>query len=396
MTKRISKYMKLSTMGVLAAVALPVSSAHAQISLTKIPKTYVQEGTTFNNLEGFFAVLTDWQAETVDFSVPNLEAFTVNCDAIHPSMTQRTTCQNGQTFTCASLYANSPYKPPRYGQLAPAKSVQNYASYYSAISNRKVLAINLGFFDTRPFPGRNTSQSSWKPIYEEACGLNLGTYRTDSTSQFLGGYNNRQPKADGTDDKAFGTLLMKPAGGTARSLSGNIDADFVLGDLGINGVWLRYTGTTYGSTAAHVPDFVEEKWASKVGRTAIGFNTTSKRMKILVVQGGPGTNTGVSVEDVKKFFPANLYNNLLLLDGSGSSQLAADFSYTTVTGAATTAGRTACLFTAVKTCSKQGDSVDNAFVDHWDASRKINDPANPTTKKLVDRPTPNVLIVLAN
>lgn len=395
----MTKSSLMRNVAVVSATALfatlPAVDAYAQqMQLLKLPKQFDTGSGTYSNLEGFVVVIPDYNMITK--TVPDLEAFTVNCDAIHTSMPQRATCNSGTTYTCSSLYTPSSFKPAaRLNELVPAKPVQSYANFYSVNNpTKKVVAINLGFFDTRPFQNRSANQNEWKPIYQEACALNLGTYKPQNISQYVSNFGDRQVKSDGSLDKPFGTLVFRASGGVTSSLDTNLEVEIASGDLALNGVWLRRAGTNYSNTAASIPAFVQEKADSKVGRTVIGLNGTTRRMKVLVVQGGPGGNTGISIDDARKFFD-NTYTHVLLLDGSGSSQLAANFAYSRINNLDTSAGRTNCIFSTVVSCTKRGDSVNSSFVSHWDAKFKLGDATIPGNM-LVDRWTPNVLVLMSN
>jgi hypothetical protein len=385
------------TLGMIAAQA--PSAAVAATRLQKIPLSYTTGGKTFSNVEGFLVDIDNYEA--VRKTVPNHYQENIPCSGIDPSFgSARYGCFNQyQTYTCTQLYQNSIYKPAvRSEQLVPLNNIQSRMNNFTASNpGKKIIAINMGFFDTRAFPNRSTDDNVWKPLFQEACMVNLGTYRSPSnTSGFYGNYNNRETKSDGTPDGPFGTLRFKAAGGTGRSLNGNIDSLIVQGDLGMNGVWLRFNGTDYTASGTTFPAFVKEKAASVVGRTAIGFSTATKKMRILVVQPGRDpARTGLAIEDVRKFFVAADYPEVLLLDGSGSSQLAANFAWQTINGAATSPGRTACLNVETITCSLQGDSVPKQFVANWSAKFKTQDPLVPGND-LVDRRISNALILIAD
>lgn len=178
-------------------------------------------------------------------------------------------------------------------------------------------------------------------------------------------------------------------------------------------VWVRWEGTNIAASNSDVPQFVENKWSSAVGRTAIGFNPNTLAMRIIVIQPGQGTNkqdcyfvsdttkcvayepnagTGVTVDQVRNLIgTGSAYPYVLLLDGSGSSQLAATKA-PTPGAAATTKGRSDCLW-GLSTCTSRGDSVANSFVSHLSAGYRTRKNPQDNTKTLVDRPNPTVLLL---
>jgi hypothetical protein len=390
----MKKNSTLTSFGVSLLIAAYSSGTFAaDLDLLKINKNhYTTDGTLYQDLEGYVVVVRD--RTKVEFEIPNLEDFDVNCDAIHSSFgNRRALCQSGTTYHCSSLYNydNNKYRPSRYLELAPNKPVHNYARFYSDNNaGKNVVAINLGFFDLTPFPNRSTNQNNWKPLYQEACGLNLGTLRSDVDNELYSDFNDRQKTSSGADDLPFGTLTIDSNGHRSWRKNTNIDSNFDPSELGFSGVYLRYQGND--TPRSIWPEFVIEKADDKVARTAVGFKANSPKMKFLVVQGGRGSGAkGLSISDVKKFFAVtDDYDYVMLLDGSGSSQLAANFDHSLITSP-TTADRSNCIFSAVKTCTLQGDKVENAYVAHWDSKYKT---ASGTTHQLVDRRTPNVLIIM--
>ena len=282
--------------------------------------------------------------------------------------------------------------------------------------NARVIAINSNFFNTKAFENRSTDDATeWKPIFQEACGLNLGTFRSmtpngDSTFDIVksGGFANVETSGEGrfgtgTADKPFGTLAFKGVYSAAHGTRLETSMDSLIEDNwpAMAGVWIKYNGTTYGSKASHIPAFVLANWDKTVGRTAIGISSTSKAVRIVVIQPGAAEakTGGVSVPTLQKMF-SSTFDSVLLLDGGGSSSLAASFPASTITGATTTTGRPGsdCLFSLVKTCTKRGNYVSSWAVRHWRGEDGTDDtymvPGPDDNTKVVDRWIPNAFILV--
>jgi len=382
--------------GLVLTLSPLTGEAHAQngFSLQKIPTSYTIGGKTFTNVEGYILDITDYQ--NVNIEVPNLESYYVRCDSMHPDgfSQERSNCFAGTNYTCASLYQNSSNRPARYADLVPMLPATNWASRYHVDNPGKdVVAFNLGFFETDPFPGRSTNQNLWKPIYQEACMTNLGTLRPDDdNANFVSRYTDREV-TNGQTDRPFGTLRFKSggSGGLGRRLNTDMDSVIVAGDIAINGVWIRYNGSDTSTNTW--PQFVIDKQNSAVGRTAIGIDPATDRMRVVVIQPSRGAgNAGASIGDMKRFFNASTFPNVMLLDGSGSSQMASNFRASTSLGSVVTQPRTSCQFVGVQECTLHGDSVEKAFVSHYNDIFHPQDPNN-ASNYLVDRRVPNVMVI---
>lgn len=279
-----------------------------------------------------------------------------------------------------------------------------------ASPTKNFVGFNLGFFNTKPLANRSTDDNTWKPIYQEACGRTLGAYKrsgVDNTDLWYSRITDREVLSNGNLDKNFGAMLFLSYGNSVDAIKTfksdlSISPGYVYkNDTLIPGVYIKHHGTNLLSYADNIPDFVVAKWFSKVGRTAIGIGSDLSgdnndfRMRIVVVQPGKnGAGIGVTVEEIRALAGGLGFDeSVLLLDGSGSSQLAAT-KLPTAGAASTTAGRQDCLWaTEIKTCSLRGDSVPSKFVSHLSPGyRSVPDPAI-SANILVYRPNPTQLII---
>lgn len=394
--KTISLKIALASCVALTAASV-TQEAYAQsgFTLNKIPSSWTTGGKLFTNVEGYILDIADYN--NVHVEAPNLETYYLSCWSMSDSADfyeEYNACNDGiRNYTCADLYQNSQHRPSRYADLVPALPVTAWAAVYDRDKpGKKAVSFNLGFFETDPFPNRSTNQNQFKPIYQEPCALNLGTYRPDAgNADFVSRYSNREV-TNGVTDRPFGTLRFKGggSGGLGRRTTQDMDSLIVAGDLGINGVWIRYNGTN--TSTSTWPQFVIDKQNSAVGRTAIGIDPVTDKMRVVVIQPSRNAgNTGATIDDIRRFFLASTYPNVLLLDGSGSSQMAMNFNASTSLGATTT-GRSSCDYTGVSECALYGDSVEKSFVDHYHPAFRQQDPNN-AANYLIDRPVPNVMVV---
>ncbi|WP_157757230.1 phosphodiester glycosidase family protein [Pseudoalteromonas piscicida] len=383
------------SLGVSLCIGLISTTAFsANIDLFKLDQNHnTTDGTSFKNLEGFLLVIKD--TRKVKFTIPKLGEFDVACDSLDNSFsTARQFCVSGIGLTCKQVYnfQNGIYKPTsRSDDLVPMKPVINYVNHYhNKNTNKKVVGINLGFFDLTPFPNRSTNQSVWKPLYQEACGLNLGTLYSNENKKYYSHFGDKEKLPSGVDDAPFSTLIIHSNGDLDDSKRFDIEPRIKSKSLAFSGVLLRRNGVDRGEI--YLPKFVQDKASSAVARTAVGYKIGEYKMKFLVVQGGRASGAkGLTIDDVKKFFAvSDGYDSVMLLDGSGSSQLAANFSASTIQSPTTT-GRTNCIHKNVKTCTLKGDVVGNAYVSHWNSKYKT---PYGNYNSSVDRRTPNVLLVI--
>jgi hypothetical protein len=416
----------------LSIAVMTVTSAAPAIAqdnfvLNKFPKTYVKDGTTYSNLEGYVLNVPDYAKLVI--RNPDLTDEVVRCDAIHPSLktnggaSRRTQCTGGSAFNCYGLYYNTPQQPSSYdiNRMIPNQPVAYWVNKMKiAEPSKNFVGVNLGFFNLQPLAGRSTDDSQWKPIYQETCGRTLGTYkRAGTTTSWYSDYNDVEKLSSGGNDQYFGSLIFTNATAAddtylsySKLTSTNIKPLISSSEVVVPGVWVRYNGSNIGATDSGVPQFVEAKWSSKVGRTAIGFNPDNRQMRIIVIQPGQGTSKqdcyyvadvitcvpyepnagrGVTVDEVRNLIgTGSAYPYVLLLDGSGSSQLASTKDYVADSNA--TKGRTDCLW-SLATCTSRGDSVTSSFVSHLAAGYRTRKNPQDSTKTLVDRPNPTVLLL---
>jgi len=397
--------------GGLAASAWVMSPAVAQaqdnVQLYRIPKNYLLNGVTYPNLEGH--VINIANVDNLVLKNPPLLSEKVLCARIHPDteslagQNKRTACTNGTTYTCKQLYSDTIHNS---GVADLDRMVPNMPIHYwvneakGANTAKDYIGLNLGFFNTRQLPGRDPSDTAWKPIYQETCGRTLGPLKREGANALSQWYSRAfhvEKKADGTSDQYFGALRITPG-----SPSGGIGADQLAtttpsaydADLVFSGVFIRWNQANLAQTHQNIPDFVEEKWDSVVGRTAVGFNYQTKKVRFVVIQNGrDGIGQGASVDTIRNLVgSATEYPYVMLLDGSGSSQLATSKTALTATGAQYIARRADCLFRTqyVKDCSDWGDLVGPKFVSHWGSTYY---KANGTTGNVfVDRPVPSFIV----
>lgn len=396
----------------LSAAALIVASplSAADMTLVKYPTVLVKADTTFRDLEGYQVDIPDMNL--VDFIVPNLDGAYLMCASIHPSFkdgadSARALCDSReQSYTCSGLYnIDTRFKPAtRSNDLVPFMPIHKWVSTYSKYyPTQNVIAINNNFFNTKAFPNRSTNTDAWKPIFMEACGLNLGTFKETNASYLLGEYSHAETSGSGaygtgTADKKFGTVAFDSFGlaGITKVSTATTDSNLPSTTGAISGVMIRHhIEGNFAKTAVHIPAFVAANWDKTVARTAVGFSATAgQKMRIVVIQPGAANaaTKGVTVDQLQKFFPATDFRYVMLLDGGGSAQLAANFAHTN-THLATSPARVApdCLYAEVQTCTARGNYVDSFAVAHWSAYLKKDGPTSD--KKLVDRWVPQVLII---
>lgn len=384
-----------------STVALP---AFADITFTKIPATYITDGKAFNNVEGYIVDIKNYR--DLKYRVPpDIEDLQVKCDTIDgPEWQQaRNQCFGGKVFTCASLYQYAPGKfskfspdtGDKYNRLVPIKPASAYVDTYKRhrVPNKEIFAINLGFFNTDPFPNRPTDETQWRGIYNEPCAYNFGSLKPYQNNEWLSEHDDQKPY-NGQTDRAFDTLIIEKSNNSidfiASQWDSDIDRDADYNDTVLNGVFLRFDTRRIG--VQDLPEFVQDKKDSKVGRTAIGWNAYTKETRILVIQPGKGNPDlkGADIGDVRKFFPPQKFGHVMLLDGAGSAQLASTRVSRNI-GPQFEPRRDCQGYSKVKECSLRGDSAPKNLVDHYSSASFAPDPNNPNNY-LVDRRVPNVLV----
>jgi hypothetical protein len=401
---KLSIKMALPTLALaMAAIGTP-ASAQVNVVLDKFPTSYTSAGKTFVNLEGYVINIADYRY--LNFANTDMKEMTVRCDFIHPSTVNlnggnlRTKCNNGTPYKCRDLYTNTAYKKDDYtsNRMVPSMPVSFWVTKKKlAEPSMDFVGFNAGFFNTNPLPGRDTSESFWIATYQETCGYTHGSFKRDNTgiSDSYSRFGDVEI-TNGVPEKPLGALRFRKISNqwNLTVLTGNQDSGTQFGDVVVPGVWVR-NGTDVLKTNGDVPDWVEAKWDSAVARTILGYNPDTQDMRIVVVQGGRnGVGSGLTVDDARKLVGSQAaYPQVLLLDGSGSTQLASTKA-STLNGSQSNKRRTDCLWSAqIKECSLRGDSVSTSFVSHWDAGfRSVKDPNN-FTKTLVDRPVPAVLVL---
>lgn len=417
--------------GMAITLAAPGTAQAQDMNLVKIPKSYSYNGKVFSNLEGYIVNIPDSS---------KIEKYTTAyqgdlwCTQIHYSFVEngksaRNNCYTGAEGPpdCGELYNADPRWQPssRLGQLAPFRPMMDYAATAHATHNTsktsgRVIAINANFFNTKPFNGRDTDDLVWKPIFQEACGLNLGTFRAmrrladgDFYTLTFGNFANRETDGEGrfgtgNTDRPFGTLFFKGPWSSSHGAGLNVNVDSNIQDdwPAMAGTYIRWPnsknqGVNLGKDHSSVPRFVAANWAAKVGRTAIGFSVGKPTVRIIVIQPGAAEakTGGVDVPTLQSLFDPAVYQFVLMLDGGGSSALAANFTASTIAGQATTTGRPGddCIFDVVKTCTKRGNFVGKKFIEHWEGKDGDDDrfwrPGPDTSTVLVDRWIPNAFIL---
>ncbi|MBU6248233.1 MAG: phosphodiester glycosidase family protein, partial [Xanthomonadaceae bacterium] len=374
-------------------------------------------GGTFYNLEGFELDIPDFRNYKI-FSGDNRK-FPLNCDSIEYNYVNgakvwggaspRNQCLNGKVYHCGDLYGQAAYgnvlpaSPSRLSKLVPFKPVSHVTRYYAQLDRpHDITGININFFDTRPFLGR---PSGWQSIFQEACGLNLGSYKGNVSNGWMGHWGDVEVTG-GQPDEHFGTLGFNSDGSLEiADYYRNPDSTFdTLQNkrpiTAVSGVWIRYAGQPRLKNDRSIPKFVAANWDSPVARTAIGFATEAipaidrYKMRIVVIQSGKA-GAGVTVEDLRRFFPSGSFDFVMLLDGGGSSQLASTMMWKPLQNSYTTPGRELCLpqdTPTIKTCSLMGNTVPKSVVAHWDQSYKEPDIKNPNNV-LIDRRVPQSLMI---
>lgn len=378
-----------------------VSYVHSSedMTLKEIDSIFYSENSSYQYLVGKKGYILDIEdASQLNIIIPDGINEKVPCHNIHPSLeadsygdsdTERGMCFNGHRSKCSNLYQNSASSivPPRSHQLVPYTTVMDevnkFVNEYDPSNLLKVVATNINFFDVRSFPGRE--HQDWQPIFQQACGLNLGQIRSES-GEVLSGYDDVH-LYNGSPDKKLGTTVFQKGAGFISMDEGT--NQWYENDIAFSGVFIRYDFRDRNKDHRRIPSFVREKWSSRVGRTAIGYNGRTGKTRVVVVQPGPG-KTGVSVDDVRHFFKNDDFSNVMLLDGGGSSQLASNFRPTNH-GSNNYEPRTECIYQNVEVCTIKGNTINNKYVSHWDSSFKEPDP-NKDGNQLVDRKIPSVLI----
>jgi hypothetical protein len=375
----------LNTVVISASFCFSAAQA-ANLTITKLPTQYTTaDGTTFNHMEGH--VITG-ERNKITMTVPAFNLLNVRRDSVMNVSIHQQTCS--KLYGLDGDYAS--HSPSRYTDLVPMKPVADYVHRYKFRNPSKtVIGINLGFFeagDEDNFPNR---PSNWKALYQEACGLNLGSYRSNEDNLLYSMYSDKEQLPGGGLDEPFGTYTQSSAGTWSISKRRDIDHHYDPGDFGFPGTYLRYGGNDTPETKW--PNLVTKNKDKVVARTAYAFNNGDKTFKFLVVQGGRrGGNDGMTLAHIKSFFPSTEFGYVMLLDGSGSSQMASSIMPT----GNSTPNRTDCNGKyRVAACSMRGDNVEGQYVSHWDSDTKeATHFENGKQYYDVDRRTPNVLIMM--
>jgi hypothetical protein len=414
------KSLKKSMIGavVLGAFTMAPTAAIASgnVDLWQIPRNYALNGFTYPNLEGYVVNIQDYR--NLQILAKNLITHTLPCEIIHPSTvntggaSKRDSCYSGYSYTCDNLYSNTAYNP---GTLERKRMVPNLPVSYWVNEAKKnntsknYIGLNLGFFNTKPLQGRSFDEARWKPIYEEACGRTMGVHRringgTTNPDTWYSQYSDLEQLPDapnGIDDQNFGAL-WKANGYEVHhdelATSNPPSSTFNNAHFAFSGVYVRWNGSNKNKTHSYVPQFVQDKWDSVVGRTAVGFNTSTKKMRFVVIQPGRDANgTGASVPTIRDLVGSTTaYPYVMLLDGSGSSQLASTTAAQTVPQDQYLSKRTDCghqhngqANRHIRSCSDYGDRVGYMFVDHQSNEYKKSAGGG---NFYVDRPVPAVIV----
>lgn len=118
--------MKMGMLKLMAAASITIMTiastvpamAQDNFVLNKFPKSYVLNGTTYNNLEGYVLNVPNYSKLVI--RNPVLDDEPVRCDSIHPSNkdnsgnSRRTQCERGTAFSCYGLYNSTPQQPSLY------------------------------------------------------------------------------------------------------------------------------------------------------------------------------------------------------------------------------------------------------------------------------------------
>jgi hypothetical protein len=391
-----------------------ITSAKAQnVTAYNIPTVLFENNYYLVDGSGIVINITDYKK--LKFANPKANAAIVDCDLITGGLRdatsntlQRTRCEKGTKFTCDTLYNNevvTTVADRDRARMIPNRPVAYWVNKAKvARPSVDFIGVNTGFFETDRLIGRSADSDAWKPLYQEACGRTFGTSKTEG-AEVWNSANSDVEVTNGKKDKPFGTILFHKwdaNGGGDRvtlSKSGSIDNSVTWDDFAMNGVFVRWNGIDEDiQSSATIPDFVKEKASSKVGRTILGINPTTGRMRIMVFQ--PGRNigyTGIDVNGARQLMGNKYqYPYVLLLDGSGSSQYAStspakrddDYQYATPRPNCSWDSQTGGT---IDECSHYGDIVDDLNVSHLSPGyRETNGPTPGTTR--VDRPVPSFMI----
>lgn len=381
-----------------------VSVAQSLNSLTtvnRITNPYTGGDGSISNVTGFIAVVTDITKVKVNLTNPDSH---IECDGLLSSA-NRATCatakNDGNPHNCMNYYgfgkSLQEYVPANRNrfQLIPNQNAIQVAADVKT-SGKDVIAFNLGFFNTKPHQNRDTNPDNFKPIYQEACSVLLGTYNHNGNF-FSGRWENTEKLSTGAADKNFATIFIRPGEPIYTSFGeNNADGDIRSGDIAFSGVYLREDGANVSESSGRWPKFVYDKRGSVVGRTAIGIGVDGKTLKIVVVQNGNGgTNTsGANIATMRNMFKSSDYPNVFLLDGSGSSQFATSLPLDVTSPVVSGRTRTNCITPEVTACTWWGDTAKLPFIDHYFQQwRPANSETAATDDRWVDRRVSPMMVI---
>ncbi len=391
---------------------IPTSPTMAQsaagVRLFALPIDYTVAGQHYYNHHGY-AVNIDNYTKLKIF-VPDLRSKIVECSRIKDVYSEsgygrRSSCFDGVKYTCQSLYEKSPLANTSVKKYVPNRTVMEWANEYkNQRPGSDFIAINAAFFNLKPLPSRPKSDSVWKPIYQEACGRTIGTYKSGQTNWIYSPH--RAPlRKDGVRDVPFGAIHIDVENGSLRlDYGGTITPAY--SDLSIPGVFIRRNGVAIQKSNAIVPELTEDKWDSVVGRTAVGINTVTKKMRIVVIQPGQKRyssppsgwkmeSNGASVDTIRNLVGSSSdYPDVLLLDGSGSSQLASTkLQENGVSDRNLILRGESCDFGTVRACTTHGDSVEYKFIQHLSYRDRDQQDYSRSGQYFIDRPSPAVVMI---
>lgn len=381
-----------------------VSVAQSLNSLTtvnRITNPYTGGEGSISNVTGFIAVVTDITKVKVNLTNPSSN---IECDGLLDA-TNRATCNKAKDTSlpddCIDYYgigkSLSQYVPANRSrfQLIPNQNAIQVAADVKT-SGKDVIAFNLGFFSVKPHENRDTNENNFKPIYQEACSVVLGTYSHDGNF-FSGRWENTETLSGGGADKNFATIVIRPGYKIGQSIGeSNADSGIQSGDIAFSGVYLREDGADVTASSGRWPQFVFDKRNSVVGRTAIGIGVDGKTLKIVVVQNGNGgTNTsGANIATMRNMFKSSDFPDVLLLDGSGSSQFATSLPLDVVSPVVAGRTRTNCVTTEVTACTWYGDTAKLPFIEQYLSQwRPANSETAATDDRWVDRRVSPMMVI---
>jgi hypothetical protein len=409
--KNTDIFIKLS---VLLLISSTSTALHAENVLQyHFPSDYYHNNTNIVNEAGFIVEINNYKI--LNFASYDATDTKISCDKIkdlydNDGTSRGTKCISGVTYNCENLYNNEKITnvATRDRQrMVPNEPVSYWVDKVKTYNPSKDwIGINTNHFNTDALPGRNTSESVWKPIYQEACGRTYGTHKSRAAASWYSNNGDRE-SFNGALDRPFGTVIFHKWSTTnsthgphlSMSKSTSIDNNVTWEDTAIAGTFVRWNGNDEDLADSNtVPEFVKEKAFSPNGRTILGINHNTGRMKILVIQPGRGRGSdGVTIAQARAAIGSKYeFPYVLNLDGSGSSQFASTRNAGKKVGESYFAERTDCLLDEadggeIAECTRRGDNAADGFISHWAARYREGEGVTVGTTR-IDRPVPAYMI----